>query len=977
MDDESRIFPATPRGRSTDRMDATLPDPELTADLVRTALLDRVRAARPAIVSLIAPAGFGKSTLVRQLLEGTPASAVCDCAGVASDVDLARRLLPALAEENPERSTALAQNETMLADGHGTSADRLGVALAAWRVRTNPAAFVFENTEDAIRDPGAREFLARLLANRPEGRTVVICSRESPRMHLSRFAPPHQILTLRAADLAFTPDETAAIMRPSGIDAATLERVTAISAGWPIAVLLLARFAHEGRLAPLLDKLDDVAYEELHEYLADQVLGVAPPALTDALLACAAIPQATERDVRLALGDAEAFDAFVEFGRTSPFVTRRPDGGFHVHPLVASTLLERYPARVDALLAPAAAAYFTAGEYQRAAEIQLARGDQHAAADALEHIEVIEDEGPSIAYARVLASLDRAVVVRYPRVWSVTALLRTFVVDSRVLLAEVEEVWSRLPADTLPIVRIYLYVFRVLMMSYVGDFDGALALVEEFRAQIAAPEIPETRMHASLLYLRSLMTARLGRLNEAERDLEACWPFLSEMHVMASGTLLTLGADIARVRGDRAGERERIERAIEHVRRTGFSNFIAFDEAEATFGAWLAGDDVDLTQHAFSLEAEVEREGVRGFAFFAAAVRGHAREPQPADHIKWVACGYLVAAANAEDDALALRNADLAREAAAAYRAPFYQVLAALAVAELNPSRKRAMRAEAANVAKRVESKELQDAVDAIARGDDAGFLATFVGRYRRETATFEPARKGIAVELVTGSVLRDGEPVTLPEREKALLTAVAMRPEALARERLTDMLWPDLPESAARNAFHVCLHRLKSRLGDDNAVVRTRDGYRLGTDVRVDLWEIDRGIHALRTHENLDAHQARALRALYDRLRANRPAKFEEWEWFEPTERHLRELRCEVAQALAKHALDEGRTPDALALCHEMIAYDPCDEPAREIAIKAYLESGDRAAALRHYRQYRDVLMAELQCEPSAALAELVGAAT
>ena len=63
-----------------------------------------------------------------------------------------------------------------------------------------------------------------------------------------------------------------------------------------------------------------------------------------------------------------------------------------MHPLVASTLLERHPARVDALLAPAAAAYERAAEYQRAAEIHLGRGDQEAAADALEHIEVI-DEG--------------------------------------------------------------------------------------------------------------------------------------------------------------------------------------------------------------------------------------------------------------------------------------------------------------------------------------------------------------------------------------------------------------------------------------------------------------------------------------------------------------------------------------------------------------------------------------------------------
>jgi DNA-binding SARP family transcriptional activator len=59
------------------------------------------------------------------------------------------------------------------------------------------------------------------------------------------------------------------------------------------------------------------------------------------------------------------------------------------------------------------------------------------------------------------------------------------------------------------------------------------------------------------------------------------------------------------------------------------------------------------------------------------------------------------------------------------------------------------------------------------------------------------------------------------------------------------------------------------------------------------------------------------------------------------------------------------------------MIAYDPCDEPAREIAIRAYLAAGDRAAALRHFRHYRDVLQAELQCEPSETIARLLGASS
>ena len=690
-------------------MDTTLPTPAgAGADLVRTPLIERVRAARPAIVTLVAPAGFGKSTFVRQLLDGS-AYAVCDCRGVTSDVDLARQVIPALADENPERSASLSQSEAALGDGHASAADRVGVALAAWRVRPPGAsALVFENTEDAIADQGARELLTKLLASRPDGRTIVICSRESPRMHLSRFAPPHQILTLRASDLAFTAAEMEAIFLPTGASPATVERVAAISGGWPIAVLLLARFAQEGRLEPLLDKLDDVAYEELHEYLADQVLGDAPPAVTDGLLASSAIPQASERDVRLALGDA-AFAAFLAFTKTSPFVSRNADDTFAVHPLVASTLLERHPARVDALLAPTAAAYESAAEYQRAAEIHLGRGDQRAAAAALEHIEVIDD-GPSIPYARVLASLDRAIVLRHSRLWSVTALARTFSVDSRLLHDEVESMWAKLPPDAPAMERIHLYVFRVLMLSYVGEYESALTLVDEFRAQIAAPDVPTTRMHAWLLYLRSLMTARLGRTKEAEFDLEAAWPFINGMPLMAGGTLVTLGADVARVRGDRASERERLERAIEYARSTGFGNFVAFYEAEATFGAWFAGDDADFVQHAFALEAVVEREGVRGFAFFTACARGHAGEPQQADQPKWVALGYLIAAGNADDAATALRHADCARETASSSRSPFYQVLSALAVAELNPARRRALRAEAASLAQRIDSAELHAA---------------------------------------------------------------------------------------------------------------------------------------------------------------------------------------------------------------------------------------------------------------------------
>jgi DNA-binding SARP family transcriptional activator len=947
--------------------------PPSTDRLRRAALAERVSSAAPAIVSLVAPAGFGKSSFVRELVAGFPSRAICDCRGLVSDLDLARRLVAALADEDPVRAAALAQTETLLGEGQVAAADRLGVVLAAWRAQTAPSVFVFEHAEDTFAEPTARDLLAKLLAARPDGRLVVVCSREPLRLHLARFAAPHRILTLHAADLAFTPDEVRALFAPTGAPAASVERAIAVAAGWPIAALLLARFAHEGRLEALLDRLDDVAYDELHDYLAEQVLGTAPAAVIDGLQA-ATMPRATARDVRLALGDDAALETFLAFAKTSPFVTRGDDGTFAVHPLVASTLRDRHGADIDGLYAAAAAAYDEAGEYQRAAEIQLARGDHDAAATALERIEAVDQEAPTLAYARILASLDRSVVLGHPRLWSVMALARAFTVDARVLLDEVEAMWTRLPADAAPALRISLYVFRILMLGQLGEFETALELVEDFRRRIAAPELPATRIHGWLLHLRAVMTAPLGRTRDAERDLAAAWPFVGSVPIMAGGSLLALGAEIARPRGDRASERERLERAIEHAHAAGLRNFVALYEAEAAFGAWLAGDDAAYAQHAFALAAEVEREGVRGFAFFAASTRGQPNRPAPPDQPKFVAGGHLIAAAGASDDATALRHADAARDAASSHRAPFMQVLAALAVAELSPPRRDALRDEAAAHARRIDATEVRDAVDAIARGADGGFLEPFVRRYRRAVRE-EPVRSGLLVELVSGRIIRDGEPVALAEREHALLTAISLRPEPFSRERLSDMLWPELGESAARNAFHVCIHRAKARLANEAAIVRTPEGYRLGTAVRVDLWEIERRLATLRLDDTLDEPRAAALRQLYEQLRPSRPPKFEVWEWFEATERRLRELRCEVAQALAKHALADGRPQDALAFCHEMIAYDPCDEPAREIAIRAYLAAGDRAAALRHFRQYRDVLHTELQCEPSRSLAELVGA--
>jgi DNA-binding SARP family transcriptional activator len=942
-------------------------------EIRRDSLLDRLERVQPRILALIAPAGFGKSTLARQLIAGRAGSAVCDAAGILDDLDLARRLVPALAAETPSRTQTLTQRELMLGDGGTSVAERVNLALEAWKTPVAGTTFVFENAEHIARNPSAREFFARLLTQRPEGRAIVICSRESLRVHLTRFAPPHEILTMRADDLAFNRAEVASLFRTNADDPVLLARIMQLSQGWPIAIFLLKRFANEGRIETLLESLDDVAFEELHDYLADQVLASLDPALVEALFVCACIPSAKIEDLQASLADDNAVRALADFAKESPFLTRTADGTFHMHPLLGSLLLEHHEQRRSEVLARTAETLAQSKQYQRAAELHLARGDQAAAAHALGQHEVIRDHAPSMQYARILSSLDRTLVQRYPRLWAVTALLRMFCVDTEELLDEAESLWRTLSPDVTALERYYILVFRILFMSYIGLMEEAEEMLERFAAENGVGEEPKNYFEGYLFYLLGLMRARMGKADRAERDLTIALPLVGGMDIMASGTLLALGSDIARVRGEFTVARQFIDRALESARRSGLYNFVAFDLAEGAFGSWLSGDDAAFVRYSAELEDVVQRNGVRGFAYFTAVARARAEEPRDADLLKWVACGRMIAAASAGHNAQAVKHARAAATAAQQYGGPFIECLALITLAVFEDLNFDEHMQRAQECASRCAAPALQAAVEAIAqRRADYGMLNAFMTRLQRERIERVPL---LEIGLTDGSVRCAGRTVTLSERELALLVALALRRETVPRARLADLLWPELDEYAARNSLSVCLHRLRQHLGNDQAIVRSKEGYALHDDVRVDLWEIDRAVSILRSRPALADSERTLLESLYEKLRRRRPERMAQWEWFEPTERRVSELRLEVAQRLASDALSHGNARRALELAEEMIGYDACDEAARQIAITAHLATGDRGAAMRQYRQYRDTLLAELQCEPSDSIKRLVGA--
>ncbi|HEY5349278.1 MAG TPA: hypothetical protein VIJ64_06090, partial [Candidatus Lustribacter sp.] len=220
--------------------------------LRRDALLARLSRSDPRIVVLVAPAGFGKTTLALQYLKERGGGALVDLDQVSGELDLARRLIEALSRAGGEPGR-FAAVERALGDAGSSVADRLALTLEAWRA-ASAACVVFERAEYALGIAPVRKFFGRLLGARGAERTVVICSRDPLRAQLPRHILPHELVTLRAVELAFARDEIGTIFAGVVKDEALLDRVAERTRGWPLAVFALRRLAGDGRLGAMLER---------------------------------------------------------------------------------------------------------------------------------------------------------------------------------------------------------------------------------------------------------------------------------------------------------------------------------------------------------------------------------------------------------------------------------------------------------------------------------------------------------------------------------------------------------------------------------------------------------------------------------------------------------------------------------------------------------------------------------------------------
>jgi predicted ATPase/DNA-binding SARP family transcriptional activator len=218
---------------------------------------------------------------------------------------------------------------------------------------------------------------------------------------------------------------------------------------------------------------------------------------------------------------------------------------------------------------------------------------------------------------------------------------------------------------------------------------------------------------------------------------------------------------------------------------------------------------------------------------------------------------------------------------------------------------------------------------------------------------------------------LRFGAPV----RALSLLAYLLLnRDKALARDTLAYTLWPDEPESDARANLRRHLYLLQNDVLPRTAGVQwvLADARTVRWNPSAPLWLDVAEFERLLDEDNTAAGAAELYHG--DLL-----ADVED-EWLEKPREAYRARFCELLLKIAHARRTRGDISAALGYTKVLLQHDTWREDGLRLLMELRHESGDRASALREYREFSRRLKDEVGAEPmpeTTHLFERIAAAT
>ncbi|MFY9720094.1 MAG: BTAD domain-containing putative transcriptional regulator [Candidatus Cybelea sp.] len=860
-------------------------------------------------------------------------------------------VVAALSAHQPTQSNSWAA-EQLAAIGHPEDLELL--AIRAWSSTGPPNIVTFDNAEALCEVPGAGGLIRRLLD--AHDRKVLICARRSVDVPLGHGLGPEDFTVAGISDLAFNRGEVRAVAGPASEN--DIQRLVALTEGWPVVVALIARMRRSAELKVVLDELERRPTKELHQYLLSQVLSGLPSRAIETLVAAAVIPQPTIDEIRMAVGPHASDDLEVLTSRLTVTLT---DSEVHVHPELTRLLRERYPERARATLRKTAKMLEKAGARARSAQIHLILGDQRAAASALQDIGAYLISTPTLAESTVLASLDERVLNAFPRLWCASIVHRGYTMTSDEWLRTALGMWNELDGSEDPVTR--ASVAGAVVNGYMNP--GRLAEGREFLDRFAESLRPDDLNGWGVVTMfGAALDSFVGKSGTIEAATQKLAPLLTASPVSHSMYLYDVIAPLQRLQGRRDLERESLQRAVDLGLGSDMS-IHAIVLVEAVFAAWFAGEDDLSATYLAQLEDRVVPGIARGMRFFIASAHGRAH-PYGFEIVKARTEGLRMAASLAAHRADCIALVRSAIDVADQSSRPFYQIITRLALATLQVPESSTAWNEAERLATSIDPEAPAQALKTLRARERGTMFDSFVARFERfvEDDVFR-------LSVLDQTLIIHGKTVDVRDHEFRLLAALAHEPRWFTAAELAADVFGDLEGEVGHNRVYVYFHRLRKTFGSDCVVETSRLGYRLGPMVGVDVREWSQLYRRLIAKSWGSLHPAERRRLAELAMTSTNDGRNRRLP--ETMEHSLRSLRQSTRVAVAAALLEDGDAATALSISEIMMQEEPEGESGHEIAIRAHVRRGDRAAALAQWDHYRSIVRYDFQVEPSDELRRLI----
>ena len=312
--------------------------PSLPNNLItRKHLFKLLSEKRPGATLIIAPAGYGKTTLVAEWVKQCTSKVIwTQMNSKDSLIQLAQHMIQSVRNVVPDFAPwANSLGDINIEDIVRTTANGI------YEQKEN-FIWVLDSAEEL--DTQSSEIRRVFIESVPENVHIVLISRKPPDTSYSRFAKLGNLNLVTPDDLLFSSQETASIAELAGLDMTNLNVQTTLDAakGWPAAVQLLIRKLQKGiNEVSIPDETANKA--DPLNYLSEEILKSLRPEELETLTNLSIVEEFDSEIAQIIIGALATPEFFARFCTDGLLISSPTNSGrtYQLNPIVRETLQNR------------------------------------------------------------------------------------------------------------------------------------------------------------------------------------------------------------------------------------------------------------------------------------------------------------------------------------------------------------------------------------------------------------------------------------------------------------------------------------------------------------------------------------------------------------------------------------------------------------------------------------------------------------